>query len=416
MIKLTSAPVRWRMGQPLLPEHLEAQEQSLRDELVVRTALLGLPRHGVARLRWDEGQLERGVVRLADLTLVLPSGRLVDIPGNCEATAFDLENTGLGRVSLFLTLAPLPGEAREPLQNASSIGPGSIDRVIGRARLVSSRTAEPEAEVFHLADLVKDTEGRWAVSEDYLPPALGVRSTPFFRSLIERFENGVDRFIRLLAEDIRDHYLAGHVTLAAQQGLRMAYKLKGWLRDVGREIDPHPYELFRALRDFYVDVCVYRQTHPLELEVAYTHTEMAPGFQRLLEALEPLMEEARASRASYAPFERREGALVCAVPRDARKSRQLFLLVRKASVGQQVDLGRVKLASPSRLPLVHQRALRGVPFERIDNPPFQHDFSVEVELYGLALGEEWDHVVNEGVLATYARADLDEVRLFLYWR
>ena len=408
--KLSSAPVRWTLGQPLLPEHLEAQEESLRDELRVRLGYVGSPLFGVARLAWDSVQLERGVVRIRDLTLILPNGRLLDIPGNCEPVSFDLEATGSSHVSLFLTYDPT-----KPHSEQSHGDPPIIERVLERVSLAATRTAHPEAEVFHLVDFLKNIEGQWALDTSFIPPCVGTNGSLFFISVLERLERSVDRFHQTLVEDVRTNYLARQVLFSAQQSIRELFKLKGRIADCTHGVDLHPYELFCMVRDLYVDACIYRDTQPIAAETPYVHKDAGTSFRLILDALEPVVESGPRAAASYTSFEVQDGHLRCTLSRAARKSSQVYLLVQKASVGQKISLDRVKLASPSRLPVVQRRALRGVPFKLIDTPPFHHDFGSEVEFYALTLREEWDHAINEGILATYNRSDLKDIRLFLLW-
>ena len=70
------------MGQALLPEHFYAQEESLRGEAGIRFRMRSAPSWGLASLTWDEFQLLKGIISVQELTLVLPSGALVDIPGS----------------------------------------------------------------------------------------------------------------------------------------------------------------------------------------------------------------------------------------------------------------------------------------------------------------------------------------------
>ena len=52
------APVKWEMGQPLLPQHLHAQEESLLADTSLRFQMSGLPSFGICRLNWDGGDTD----------------------------------------------------------------------------------------------------------------------------------------------------------------------------------------------------------------------------------------------------------------------------------------------------------------------------------------------------------------------
>ena len=411
--KLTSAPVLWTMGQPLLPEHFEAQEQALRDEFLVHLSQLGLPRQGLARLRWDPSQLAAGVVRIQDLTLVLPSGCLIDIPGNCEPLSFDLETVGEATVSL--RLARLEDVEDGSAQRRPD---GSVHRRVQRARLVGRATSAPGAELFPVGSFRKDVEGAWSLDPSYIPPCLGVRETPFFAAIVGRLQRWMELFHETLRSELRDNFLAGNLVLSAQQAMRSVFRLQGWLADLKQDLDPHPYALFDEMRRFYVDVCIYRELRPAAAEVPYDHLALAECFAQMTAALDPLLAPGgqHASQASYIGFEREDGMLLAQLPREVGRSRQVFVLAQRSAADQVIDLSKHKLASPKRLPIVHQRALRGIRIYRVDNPPFHHDFSSDVTFFGLDLEDEWDYAVGERSVALYDRPSLKGFRLFVYWR
>ena len=75
------------MGQPLLPEHFFAQEGSLREEIKLQLEMLPTPFWGVAALEWDALQLRAGRLCLSSLTLRLPTGEVIDVPGERRAAA-----------------------------------------------------------------------------------------------------------------------------------------------------------------------------------------------------------------------------------------------------------------------------------------------------------------------------------------
>lgn len=412
--KLASAPVRWTLGQPLLPEHFEAQENALRDELRVRLGGLGAPRHGVLRLRWDGAQLDGGVVRIQDLTYVTPEGRVIDIPGNAEPVAFDLEGTGHTRVPVYLVHRNEPDDRAEGGDRQE----GPVTRAIEAIQLVAAPSAAPEGRLYQLACFEKDMEGIWRLDPSYVPPSPSLAGTPFFRPIVDQLRALLDRFHEQLRRDVRDDYLAGHLVLAAQQAMRSVFHLEGFLADLQVDLDPHPYRLFEALRSLYVDVCIYREIRPTAAVAAYEHEDLAGCFGTLLDGIQALLapKSEVKRRASYVAFGRQDGLLIAEVRGEVAHSRQLFLLVQLDEASEPPDMGRHKLASPSRLAVVHRRSLRGVPLTQLESAPFHHDFASDVRFFRLELGDEWDHVVSERAVAFFDRAELRGMRMYLYWR
>jgi hypothetical protein len=65
-----------------------------------------------------------------------------------------------------------------------------------------------------------------------------------------------------------------------------------------------------------------------------------------------------------------------------------FVLIQKPSTEFQVTLAGVKIASATRLPIVHKYFLQGVTTRRIDRPLFQHYFGPEVEIWEIQKSDD----------------------------
>lgn len=244
---------------------------------------------------------------------------------------------------------------------------------------------------------------------------LRVGDSPFFVPFLERMRSIGSRFHQLLIEEIHRNYLGGESLQGAKACLRGLYEFRAFLANLGHQIHPHPYEVFKALQSLYLDVCVFREVEPTGLDRRYEHEGLGPLFTEVLDQREEQIELSRTST-PYTPFARKEGLQGCDLTDEAKRAKKVYLLIQKPAVSAEVDLSGLKLASESPVSLVHQRALRGVPFRRIENPPFHHNFSAEVEFYAVSEGEEWDHAIREGKIAFFHRPQMQGMRPFIYWR
>ena len=400
------------MGQALLPEHFYAQEQSIREEVNLRFRMQEAPCWGLGTLQWDNFQLLKGIVSVDEMTLFLQSGVLIDIPGNTAPAFLNLNASGATKSPLYVHL--------QSGFNIVSVAQGElaeegIERIVQKIELSTNPYSETAAQSFKLAEFECGADGAWSLRSSYLPPLLQVGASPFFDSYVQRL-NGIVRTVRqVLMDEIQDNYLAAGNQGAAKQCLRGLYGLQALLVDLQNEIRPHPYEVFRAVRDLYVDVCIFRSIEPVEVARAYTHEDLAGCFTVLLEAVEQLVQTGH-ERVPYVEFVRREGMLVCELSKEAKRAQDVFLLIQKPQISTKLELGRVKLASASRLNSIYERALRGIPFQRIDNPPFQHGLSATVEFYAISPGQEWDFAVREGSVVLFDAPALQGCRLYLYSR
>jgi type VI secretion system protein ImpJ len=403
--------VFWHMGQALLPEHFYAQEESLRAEASLRFSMLSTPSWGLGDLEWDPFLLETGKLSIKRMALVFESGSVVDIPGNAAPIDLDLTGVGHSRMPLFVQLQSgfdvvetRPGDPAEE----------GIQRIVQRVALSASQSSAEQT--FQLAEVECDADGRWAFAKDYVPPLLRVKQNLLFDGLLERMEGLLNQLRHALKEELQENHLSGETHVLAKQALRSLFSFNAALVDLRAGIAPHPYELFTALRTLYIDTCVLRNVQSLEaIEKPYDHKALARTFARLLDPLERLLARGR-PEVPYVEFARKDGLLFCDIQKNVKRARDVFLLVQKPHVASSVDLGRTKLSSPTRLHLVHERALTGIPFSRIERPPFAQSLSSAVEIYAVSRGQEWDYAVGEGRIVLFDSPELDGCRLYLYSR
>ena len=410
-VKLQTARVHWHMGQSLLPAHFYAQETSLHEDVLARFRGMSVPYWGVLNLRWDDFQLQKGMLSIQSMNILLSSGTLLDVPGNANPVGFNLNATGQSRVTVHLHL-DYEGEVVTPDGQVSE--DESVERVLHRIKLSSEPYSDRAAEVFRLGVFEKSVDGIWQLDVTQIPPLARSTQHPFFDSVMNRTQALCTVLHQLLLEEIQENFLSGQNLLAVRETLKSLYRFRATLTNAGRDIHPHPYELFRALHDLYIDLCVLRDTEPASVDV-YRHETPYECFNPLLEQLESKAQLSR-SDTPYIPFQQQDGMHLCVLPEEARAAKQIYWLAQKPTVASRLELTGTKLACESRLALVHQRSLRGVPFAPLDSVPFHHSFSSEVDFYRLSPGDEWDHVIREGRLAFYQRPELQDVRFSLYWR
>ncbi len=409
------ARIDWQMGQTLLPEHLIAQENAILADTALRFDMIGRPYFGIGRLKWNESLLAEGIVSIVSLGMILPNGQVIDIPGNTSSAAMNLNLAGSTRVPVYLHLVAerASPEARKERRDE---GAGAIERVVQKVALTSEQTFSAALQTMKIAEFEKDPEEVWRLAQDYVPPLLQVGTSPFLLATLDTLGKLVEIFHQRLEEDIAASYLGGEVLVGAKQCLRAVYKIRRFLANVKAQVHCHPYELYEALKQFYVDVCLYKGATPEHIDAPYLHDDL---WTCLRQVWEPLVAQIQVERGKtpYLPFERQEGLrIVSPLPTEVRVAKEIYFLVQKPRVSEVVSLEGLKLASRARLPIVHQLALQGIPIRKIERPPFQHGFGSEVEFYLLREGEEWDHALRESSVAFYDSPKLANVRAYLYWR
>ncbi|MFL5349772.1 MAG: type VI secretion system baseplate subunit TssK [Hyalangium sp.] len=409
------ARVRWQVGQTLLPEHFRAQDEALSSEARLHAELTGLPQVGIASLAWSEALLAEGSLSLSLLTAVMPGGFLVDVPGNAALPSFSLEATGRAEVTVYLhLLEEMRGTEGVPLYSGE---PPNVQRVLHRMQLSSEQSVDRALSSLQLVSFSKGLEGMWRPDAQKVPPLLLVGPNPFLDELLGQVDALLDKAHGQLRTLLLDSYQRPDRLASARRTLLEVRRLQALRSDIANGICPHPYHFFDALRRFYFEVCCYLELEPDGALPTYVHTELGAGLwgwvQLLSRALHP-----KDTRLTYKPFEVKDGQFILSpLPAlEAGVESELYLLVRSEDPSHPPSMEGVKVASPSRLPVVRRLALRGIPFKLVEHPGFPHAFGPEITWYKLSLGEEWQYALRDNGMAFFVTPALQGHQVFLFWR
>jgi type VI secretion system protein ImpJ len=403
------ARVRWELGQTLLPEQFEAQEGALLQESALRFRLHGLPAYGIAALRWNETLLREGVVSILSATLVMPAGQLLEIPNNAVCASLNLNQSGSAVVSAYLHLMEAPAaDGGDELD-----GGDAVPRVIHQLVISADQAIPGAISTVKLAELKKTPDGSWEPSLNYLPPLLLVGASPFLQKDLAELYSALEAFQYRVMMDSAS-YLSGSSLALVKQCLKSVHRLRRLLTNLKGQLHIHPYELYEALKDFYVEVCLYHDSAPQHADEPYHHEQLGPCLRHVLG---PLLEQMRAAQKSspYAPFVLRDGLYRLELPPALHKAKEVHFLIQKSQTQRAVALHEFKLASPARLMMTHRLSLPGIGLTKADRPMLAHSFGPEVEFHHVERGEEWEHALRDGAVAFYARPELRDLEFFLYW-
>jgi type VI secretion system protein ImpJ len=412
------ARIDWRLGQTLLPEHFIAQEDAFTADVAARFGLIGVPYYGIGRLRWNDALLADGILSLISGTIVLPTGKILDIPGNTQALSFNLNTTGTTRVVVYLHLTNERGTVEGDGANAATAGDDGepVERVIHQIAFSSDQAQKNAVYTMRFAEFEKNIENVWSLVEDYVPPLVCVGTSPFLARVVDRLGRSLQAFHEKLREDIAASYLGGEGLFSAKICLKGVWSIERVLANLRGQVKLHPHAFYEALKTFYAEVCIYQDVTPENIASPYTHDDLAGCLRKVTK---PLFEQLQVTRGKtpYLAFERKDGMfLLASIPQEVRVAKDVYLLLQKPRVSEVVSIEGIKLASRTRLPVVHQLSLVGIPIKRIERPPFQHQFGAEVEFYQLVAGDEWDQALRESNLAFFDMPALAKAKAYVYWR
>ncbi len=409
------APVRWELGQILLPEHFSTLHSSILAELRARAAVAGVPGFGIAELIWHDKALEQGQLQIQALTAVLPSGLLIHVPGSGTLEGLSLKATGLPKVKVYLHVLDEPASALGNPLYASE--PKTVRRQVLSLRLSTQPSLERSLETLLLGEFQCEPDRRWVIEPGSCPPLLQVGPNPFLLQQLQSLAKRLQEFQGRLLDDMKDTLLRGGYLSTMSGCLREVCVVRSLLAEIPTGVYRHPYYLFDALRRLYFEICAFHERQPEQPCFPYVHEAIAENFQRLFGYLEKNLIALTAPR-RHVELTLRDGRfLLPAWPDELARAEKVYLLVSRNQRHERIPMDAVKIASPDRLDLVHGAALRGVPFESIPNPPSSRYFIEGMEFYELHLGDEWSQVLKSQGLCFYASGLLSSsgVRVLLYF-
>jgi type VI secretion system protein ImpJ len=408
------AHVRWYLGQTVLPEHLSALQGTIDAVAELRARVGGLPHYGVAELVYSEPLLGDGVLGVSALTVVLPDGSVVSVPGNATLQPLSLSATPATHLSVYLHITDeeLGASGNRVYADDARV----VERVLHRAYLSTSETHERARGTLKLAEFDKGADGTWRLSPGYVPPLLQVGSTPYLQRPLADLEALITNLEPQMVAQLQDTFLRPDRLGAIRRCLTEMYLMLSLLADIRHRVPLHPYQLFSALRRLVFELCTFHEVMPDTPALPYRHEDLSRSLGTILTTLSNHLKPVY-TRSTHLRFLKRNGLFtLSALPEEVKSSHEVYLLIQRATLHDRVDMTEVKVSCTSRLALVHRLVLRGVPFKHIERPPFQHTFGPEVDFYQLQPGEEWNHVLRESSLAFYVHPTLDKANAFLFWR
>lgn len=408
------APVHFYMGQMLLPEHLIAQEEATRAILDLRMQALGLPAYGVTQLGLNEPLLREGVFALHALSAVLSDGSLLDVPATCQVAPFSLNATGQSQVSLYLHSLTEPHPERDnPVYRSD---PRAVQRTVYRAQYAMVDALPTTRSVLRICDLQKGVDGIWSITDSYIPPLAAVGDSPFLMRELAQLEAALQVIAVHIEGQLQDTFLRPERLAVMRRTLGDLLSMQAQLLDLRGGLRPHPYALFRALRELTLALACFHEALPEDREHVYRHEQLAGCFQKLCAQLLQLCKPVYA-HTTHLRFGKNNGLFtIAALPEDVKLAQEVYLLIQRPRVHDRIALDEVKLSCTSRLALVHRLVLKGVTYQHIERPTFRHPFGPEVDFYQLAVGEEWNHCIKEGSISFYVHPVLERANAFLFWR
>lgn len=405
--------VGWELGQPLLPVHLLAQEESLLANFNFYIQNLGIPYFGIGNLKWDDKLLSQGVVSISKLSVIFPTGDLVDVPDNGTIESYDLNSSGLNQVTVYLHL--LKNLSQQDVFGESNEDEEKVTFSIYNLILTNEHHLYAGKVSLKLAEFEKDVENRWKLSENYSPPLFTICSHPFLTSKLSTIRTIIESFQKELELESNTGKLFEQRTLNTKLCLLEVANFRRFLLNMDRNIITHPYYLYEKLSHFLNALALmYLDLGDFNV-VPYQHEKLSLLFSKLIEQLIQYLKP-KTEKLSSVQFEKKQNCYVSErLPQGLYETNEIYFVAQFVDPKIKSAMEGLKLAAYSRLFNVHRFALTGIVLLRLESAPFNNNFSRHAQVYKIEKDSEWEHALSEGKLAFTTTSDFD-IQAFVYWR
>lgn len=421
------APVDWKMGQPLLPEHLHAQENAIAGEARLRHLTNGLPLYGISKMCWDTHLLSKGCLRVDAMRLYTRQQQLlVDYPGNAYIDSLPLDFTPSTRAEVFYFVfqdEPLPSNnvtqpyhselKRRLFKIVFSLQPSLTDEQ------KSFTSLDKVIEHGKLAEFVKDQHDCWRLSERFIPPLIQVGLTDFLKTplsqlnvLLGCYLNEVHQFYQQQQlPEIRRFEIKHCINNLSQSMQYLANHLGKGI--INGEINFHPYFLYDQLQTLNRNLSLLEGDWSIPLIQNYQHDNLHGTFKVIFRNIISHLKLRSRNNRSF-ELHLKDGCYQAVLPTTLSPLDNLYLIINSETSNKLSPHQLPCLSSYRRMPTLFQYALSGASLKPINHHSSTHYFGDNAQCFEIVKGEELNHIVNDRSIAFLAQPEFRDFTFYLF--
>lgn len=400
------------MGQPLLPHHLLALEESVLAYARTQTGGIVLPDSGIAHLEWDPNLLSQGMVSINHLIVQFPSGQRVDTNDNGMINTFDFNQLSEVKVQLYLHLMrERHSKEIESDQTGERIRYGIYELVLSEKGSLQGSVASMKFGLFE-----KNLESQWVFDEEEQPPFVDVGHNPFFAPILDSLLTQLSKYEQRLKQQQVPYATQQRLEMKTRLCLRELFNLRRLLHNVKREVAFHPYFLYEAICSFNDMIALIAHDKHDIPSLHYTHDRPGTLFKGLQEDMAKRL-DIQTDRYSSVQFEKKNQFYVIQrLPSEVFDVKRVYLIIQPIKRTHHEKIEGVKIGSLSRLPNIVNLALGGVQLKPCEHSVFNNNFSADAHVYEIQKDKEWMFIEEERGLGLSLQGGIRDVQAFIYWR
>lgn len=437
--------VLWTKGVLLTPQHLQAQDRFLEDQLHFQLSALSYSPWGFSRLEIDREALGGGVLSLSKAAGLMPDGLPFEVPAADPAPSPRPieEHWQPDAQSLDVWLA-VP-ELRYGGYNVST---NSVDRqtryfaeVVARRdentglsekpiqvarrnlRLLVEGEIQDGHTVLPLARIARSRAGVFQLDPGFVPPLVDVGASEHLLGIARRLVEILSAKSTTLSGGRRQRSQGlADFGVADVASFWLLYTVNTWLptlRHLYEVRRGHPADLYGAMLGLAGALSTFSTTiHPRML-AEYDHAHLSDCFTTLDAQVRELLDTVVPSNHASLPLRMTEPSVyVAALDQDRYlKASHMFLAIN-ADMKPDELVRRVpqlvKISSADQIDRLIKRALAGVGLSHTAKPPGALPVRLDYQYFALdTTGPDWDAVRTARNLAVYVPSDVPDPKLEL---
>lgn len=433
--------VVWSEGMLMCPQHLQQQDLFLEATLASRLAGVSPYDYGVAALGIDEGELSGGVLKVSEFVGVLSGGLPVDV-GKGEAggpPARPIEDHFPSTATALEVYLAVP-TAREGIPNYQDAVDDSAsaryrvmnrpvpdltiaktEQIIGFGRpnltLLFSGEDRNDFETLKIAEVVRDSGGGFALSNNYIPPCLYVSGSKVLASYTQDLLSAMLAKQRALS-DARRQVDAAAVEFTSQDITRflLLNALNGAIpvfRHIAENKRISPLSTYLAWSQLAGHLTSFSSEVDPSSFAPFSFNDLRSTFEPLKRDIDKMLGVLVRDRCIDVPLEARPDGVWLGQLKDKRLlDCERFVLAVESGTPQQETANRLpklsKIASWKQIGPIVQGALPGAPLKSTHRPPPEVPVRPKLVYFMVDTTDRyWRQVLSERTVAIYLPPPFD---------
>ncbi len=428
------ARVSWQLGQTLLPDHFEAQEEAYLTDVAMRFQLCGKPFYGVGCVYWESSLLNQGTLQITQLSYIFKSGLLIALNENASLVSDKINFDAQKTVEIYIHVMQ-EKQVNKYIEFDNKVYKKTYKLVLSQRLDIcfGSDLFDPERyyhiDTFKLANFKQAENKQWQLDNSYCPPLLQLGSSLFLKESISQLSKLLVKFnlqLKIYSGIVDGEDCVVNIKLNTQISIILSriYVFMRLVHNIEGEVHVHPYDFFNELQTLYIDLLFYLNKFTENLNTQYEHEKIGANFQTLFKLIEELI-AIEGCRYNSRPLELKNGIYSADLPEilTTVDSYYLFVLHKKQSL---MPFKCPKLSSSRRLleerenPIaegVEVRKLTGIKKDDIALECWDLQGRTECFLLvqNIEEGSEWNNVLADKNIGYFANEITNGYEVRLVW-